>query len=80
MKKKLQLLFIAIFVFGISLASMAQLAEPGDGNGGDPNGDPGGGVVGGGAPIGSGLVIIISMGLAYGTKKVFLLDDIEEIN
>jgi hypothetical protein len=79
MKKKLQLLFIAVFVFGISLASMAQLAEPGDGSGGDPNDDPGGGVVGGGAPIGSGLVIIIGMGLAYGTKKVFKLNSIEEI-
>jgi hypothetical protein len=38
-----------------------------------PPPDPGGGTpIGGGpAPIGSGIVMLISMGAAYGAKKVF---------
>jgi len=38
-----------------------------------PPGGPGGGdtPIGGPAPIGSGLVMLISMGAAYGAKKVF---------
>ncbi|MBN2175983.1 MAG: hypothetical protein JW731_17770 [Bacteroidales bacterium] len=39
----------------------------------DPGGGPGSGddPVGGGSPIGGGLVILIVMGTAYGSKKVF---------
>jgi len=38
-----------------------------------PPGGPGGGdtPIGGAAPIGSGLVMLISMGAAYGAKKVY---------
>jgi hypothetical protein len=38
-----------------------------------PPDDPGtgGGPVGGGAPIGSGLAILLSLGAAYGGKKVW---------
>jgi len=38
-----------------------------------PPDDPGTGEqpIGGGAPIGSGLIMLISMGAAYGAKKVF---------
>jgi len=35
----------------------------------DPGGDPTGDPVGGGSPVGSGLVILLSMGVAYGGKK-----------
>lgn len=39
----------------------------------DPPEDPqsGGEVVGGGAPIGSGLAILLTLGAAYGGKKVW---------
>jgi len=36
-----------------------------------PGGSGGQAPIGGSAPIGSGLVILISMGAAYGAKKVF---------
>ena len=38
-----------------------------------PPGGPGGGdqPIGGAAPIGSGLIMLISMGAAYGAKKVY---------
>ena len=41
----------------------------------DPGGDPntGGGTPVGGSPIGSGLVILVTMGAAYGMKKVYKL-------
>lgn len=37
----------------------------------DPGGNPTGDPVGGGSPIGSGLVVMVSLGLAYGAKKVY---------
>ncbi len=39
----------------------------------DPGGGPGGGdlPVGGGSPIGGGLVILMTLGAAYGSKKIF---------
>ena len=39
----------------------------------DPGGGPGSGdlPVGGGAPLSGGLVMLISMGVAYGFKKVY---------
>ena len=41
----------------------------------DPGGGPGEGdlPVGGGAPIGGGLIILASLGAAYGAKKVYSL-------
>lgn len=64
---------ISILLFGLlmlfTMPSFAQLADPGDGSGGTSGHDP----VGGGAPIGSGLAVILSLGLAYGAKKTFQL-------
>jgi hypothetical protein len=39
----------------------------------DPGGGPGGGddPVGGGSPLGSGLFMMLTLGLAYGTRKLF---------
>jgi len=62
------LLFVPTFMF-------AQLAEPGDGDGGV---GAGGSPVGGGAPIGSGLALVLGLGLAYGAKKTFELKSEEE--
>jgi hypothetical protein len=37
-----------------------------------PPGGPGGGTpIGGPAPIGSGIVMLLSMGVAYGAKKIY---------
>ena len=37
-----------------------------------PPGGPGGGTpIGGAAPIGSGIVMLLSMGAAYGAKKIY---------
>jgi len=44
-------------------ASSPPPPPPGPGTGEDP--------IGGAAPIGSGLVLLISMGAAYGAKKVY---------
>lgn len=57
--------FIAMIIFA-SLQLNAQGPPP-------PPGDPssGGDIVGGGAPIGSGIAILLSLGAAYGGRKVY---------
>lgn len=71
--KSLYKLFLTaiILIFSVSL-SMAQLTEPGDGAGGDPTGG-GGYPIGGSAPIGNGLIVLISLGAIYGSKKIYEL-------
>lgn len=55
-----------VFIIGLSTCLLAQAPPP-------PPPDHGqtGNQNGGNAPIGSGLVILISLGLAYGGKKVY---------
>ena len=49
--------------------AIAGLAQPNPSK--QPSGDPvNGGPVGGNAPIGSGLILMIGMGAAYGIKKL----------
>jgi hypothetical protein len=65
MKNKCRILAISLtlgLVIGISAISLAQPPNP-----------PGAHGVGGGgpAPIGSGLVVLLGMGAAYGAKKLF---------
>lgn len=59
-----------VFVLGmlIGTVSFAQLSEPGGGDGSEPTD---GGIAGGGAPIGSGLALVLALGLAYGGKKTY---------
>lgn len=67
--KKIKYLLILLFsVF--SLASFSQMLAPED-----PGGEPTGGEdpIGGGAPISSGTLILLSLGAAYGSKKVYEL-------
>jgi len=45
---------------------------------GDPTTDPGGTPIGGSAPIGSGLIMLIGVGVAYGTRKTFELQNEEK--
>lgn len=56
-------IFLVLMVF-INPTVQAQ-PDPPEGHGNDGN------VPGGGAPIGSGVIILMTMASAYGTKKVF---------
>ncbi|MBZ0243440.1 MAG: hypothetical protein K8F24_09525, partial [Bacteroidales bacterium] len=57
------------FIIAFTISSMALLAQGPP----DPPVDPedGGGPVGGHAPIGGGLAILLSLGAAYGGRKVY---------
>ena len=72
MKQNIKTIALVLSLFMASV-SFAQLTEPGDGNGPDDTGINGEGVGGGGAPIGSGLALIIGMGVAYGGRKTWQL-------
>jgi len=57
-------LFVALPVIIASASAPPPPPPPGGPTGGDTP-------IGGAAPIGSGLVMLISMGVAYGAKKVY---------
>ena len=70
MKKAiLNLIISGLFVIVPVIIASASAPPP------PPPGGPGGSgatpIGGGGAPIGSGIVLLISMGAAYGAKKVY---------
>ncbi len=67
--KKIAVLFILLLMTGISGLVMGQPGDP-PANPTSPNGG-GNGPVGGGAPIGSGLVILLALGAGYSGKKVY---------
>jgi len=67
MKNTIKTLAIAALIT-IGTTLMAQ-TPPHPNNGGGPG--SGNTPVGGGAPIGGGLIIMMVMGAAYGSKKVF---------
>lgn len=67
MKRNFRIVLIAAFLVTAPLLMMAQ--QPPHPNGG-VNG-PGAGPVGGGAPIGSGVVLLVAMGAAYGASKLY---------
>lgn len=76
---KLRLFFIIL-----AISSGSLMAQPGGGPGlppaeGDPSSPPTGG---GGAPIGSGLGILLALGAAYAGRKAYMLyngnDSLEE--
>jgi hypothetical protein len=68
MKKALKLLLIAGIFLSLPLLSLAQTPPHPNGGGG-----PGGGntPVGGGAPIDGGLSIMLLLGAAYGSRKIY---------
>ena len=70
MKKIIKTITVIAIIILLPFAGLAQ-----DNKGpGDPDpGGPTGGEVGGGAPVGSGLVILLSLAGAYGGKKAFKL-------
>lgn len=59
------------FIIAFTISSTALLAQGPP----DPPGDPGTGdpIGGGGAPIGSGVGILLALGVAYGGKKLYTL-------
>jgi hypothetical protein len=65
--KKQMFALILLGFMALSQISQAQAPPPPPGTkGGDTNGVPGGG-----APIGSGMVLLITLAAGYGGKKVF---------
>ena len=69
MKILKKVILSAVFIFAIGALS-AQTPPPPNGNGGDPT-SSGNTPVGGGAPIGSGVAILLVLGAGYGGKKVY---------
>lgn len=69
MKKIILSVFtVALVSFSLLLTTPVNADEPPN-PGGDPSG--GGSPVGGGSPIGGGLIILATLGAAYGAKKHF---------
>jgi hypothetical protein len=67
MKTFIKILFLTLFTLNsILLFSQGAPPPPPDGHGSSTNQDPGGG-----APIGSGVGILLALGAAYGGKKVW---------
>jgi hypothetical protein len=67
MKNRFKILALVLtlgLIFGLSTISIPQPPPPSD------HGDPGD-VPGGTAPVGSGLVLLIGMGAAYGSGKLY---------
>lgn len=76
LRKKIFIPLIASLVLSISPTVFAGDPPP---VGGDPTGTLENAIgSGGSAPIGSGLALIIGLGLAYGTKKTYQLTKEEE--
>ena len=69
MKKAIRIVLLTVFFITFTVALNTIIGQP------MPGGDPsGGGVnppVGGYAPIGSGIFLLIAMGLGYGAKKIY---------
>ena len=65
------IIVIALFLSGPVIAQSTFPPDPG----GDPTGNP---PVGGGAPIGGGTFILMALGAAYGSKKLYTLKQEEE--
>lgn len=69
--RKIISIFLLVVALMFSPASMNDILAdqpPDPGTGGPGTGDI---PVGGGSPIGGGLVLLISLGVAYGFKKVY---------
>jgi len=64
--KKILAITAFLMISGFSLLAQAPPPPPND-----PSNGGTGGPVGGGAPIGSGVVLLIAMAAGYGGKKVY---------
>ena len=70
MKKIIRSIIVVVFLLAtpIFMSNVFADAPPDPGGGGPGTGDL---PVGGGAPIGGGLIIMLALGAAYGSKKTF---------
>jgi len=66
MKNIIRTFIVISFLSVMPLLSTAQVMGPSD-PGAAPSGQP----IGGGAPVGSGLFILLGLGAAYGGKEVY---------
>ncbi len=73
MKKTIKILVISALFFLAPFVLLAQTPPHPNGGNAPNSGGNTNTPVGGGAPIGSGLVMLIAMGVAYGAKKVYNL-------
>jgi len=69
MKKAIKIVLLTVFFLTLTVALNVLMAQPMPG--GDPSSSGTNAPVGGYAPIGSGLVILLALGAAYGTKKLY---------
>jgi len=81
MLKKTIFILSFIALTGFSTISTAQAPPPPPGSHGastslPPSNDGGGG----GAPIGSGVALLVSLGLMYGAYKMYRLSHVKEVN
>ncbi|MDP2722914.1 MAG: hypothetical protein Q8O72_09160 [Bacteroidales bacterium] len=78
MKKKIVSTLMISAMLLLPLLTIGQMRGPSDPGGGPTGSDP---PIGGGAPIGSGLVFLLTMGAVYGGKKLYQLytDQKEEL-
>jgi hypothetical protein len=69
MKKAIKIVLLTVFFITLTVALNSLMAQPMPG--GDPSSGGGNPPVGGYAPIGSGLIILLSLAAGYGSKKIF---------
>lgn len=71
MKKIIKILSATVFIL-VATAMLSSLSasppNPGFNGNGDPVGDP---PIGGGAPLASGIVVLVGLAVGYGAKKVY---------
>jgi hypothetical protein len=79
MKKVIHILTVTFLTLFLSFNLNAQVKEPGTVPIGPSDNDQ---PIGGGAPIGSGVYILMMLGAAYGSRKVYRLNknDAEKIS
>jgi len=75
MKKVISILTVLVFTLFFSMSSIAQPPPPPGNTGGGAGGTP----IGGNAPIGGGLFILLGLGAAYGSRKVYHLVQEEKL-
>jgi hypothetical protein len=73
--KKIKYLLVVLISL-LTITGYSQMLAPED-----PGGEPGTGddPIGGSAPIGPGMIILLSLGAAYGSKKIYNINNSNEI-
>ena len=71
MKKSILAIVLTSFFFVLSVVVTAQTNSPPENPGGDPESSGTNPAMGGSAPIGGGTLILMALGAAYGSKKVY---------